>query len=396
MASMMRGLRCVGILLVFSGCAVNADVNLQSQNQLIKPTPFVQWRSDAFKLVEVEQVEDVFYLNQERQTHFLDYYHAPANQAVVGHMRLYHYLEDVLSDFSYKGDTYNADLASTELSGNCLSLAILTAAYASLAKLEIDFRQVNTAPIYQRQKGIMTLSSHVQTYVYAPNNEVKSKRNIIFSRSKIIIDYFPSSRSVSGSMLDIADFEAMYYQNLAAKALVDRHFDLAYSLLSVAMELSPNNIETLNTLAVLHNKSGNPAVAEAIYIYAMNHTKGSVNLLSNYITLLEQMGRLAESELLQQQYIDIEDNNPYRWYDLASQAYANERYTVALRYYEKSIQIAPYLHESFFGQAKTYFHLGKRLKAKNAMKKAAELAFKPSDERLYLAKLNLLSQYSRE
>jgi len=392
MASLIRALKRVSVLLVLTGCAGTVDLSLQTPPTLVEQTAVVQWRSNSFQLVLVPQVQDIFYLNKERQKHFLDFYHASDNLSVDRHKRLFNYLERVLDGFSYKGDTYNADLASTLQSGNCLSLAILTKAYASLANLEVHYRKVNLAPIYQRQQGVMTISSHVQTYIYAPVNIIKSKGEFSLFRSKIIIDYFPTSNRVLGTMVDNADFVAMYYQNLAAEAIIDKRFDLAYSLLSAAMELSPNNIDTLNSLAVLYKKTGHSLAAETIYLHGLEHTKGSVNLLSNYIILLQEMGRLQDAVLLQEQYQYIEDNSPFTWFDLANKAYGDKNYSAALRYYEKSIQVAPYLHESFFGQAKTYFHLGKRHKAQIAMKRATELAFKPSDEKLYLAKLNSLTE----
>lgn len=115
-------------------------------------------------------------------------------------------------------------------------------------------------------------------------------------------------------------------------------------------------------------------------------------MVSNYILLLQEAQRFEEVAQVQKRYDKIRDDNPYRWFDLANQAYAKEDYSQALKYYEKSIQVAPYLHESFYGQAKAYFHLGRVRKAKKALKKASELAYKPSDEKLYLAKLNSLKQ----
>lgn len=384
------------MLLLLSGCMATKTTTLAVTSALEKNTPNIHWRSDSYKLVEVPSVTDIFQLSEDRQTDFLNYYHAQANKSVEGHKRLYNYFDNFLDGFDYKGKTYNAHMASTELAGNCLSLAVLTKAYASLANLEIEYRKVNSAPIYQRNIGVMTISSHIQTHLYAPKTIKKDKHSISVLRSKIIIDYFPSSNSLVGGVVEENDFAAMYYQNLAAEAIVEEDFNLAYSLLVAAMELSPNNSETLNTLAVLHKMTGNVSLAESIYANAIAGARSSISLLSNYVLLLEEENRFEEAVLIREKYNDIRDDNPYRWYDLANQAFAKENYSQALNYYEKSIQVAPYLHESFFGQAKSYFHLGNRYKAKKAMKRAAELAFKPRDERLYLAKLNSLKKLDSE
>ncbi|MFT5923725.1 MAG: hypothetical protein ACI9LE_000711 [Paraglaciecola sp.] len=159
--------------------------------------------------------------------------------------RLAQYLDDFMGGFSYKGDTCNADLVSTEQAGSCLSLAILTKAYALLVGLKVEFRKVNSAPIYSRENGVMTISSHVQTHIHAPPQRNKDKFS--FSFSKVIIDYFPSPGRFLGNVVSGNDFVSMYYQNLAVKALMVDDLDMAYSFLAAAMQLSPNNVETLNT-----------------------------------------------------------------------------------------------------------------------------------------------------
>jgi tetratricopeptide (TPR) repeat protein len=385
---------CIAILL--SGCVAIDKTNLSASTAQNKTLSNLQWRSDSFELLDVPSITDIFKLSEDRQNHFLDYYHLEANKSVEGHIRLYHYLDNFLDGFDYQGKTNSANLAATEQSGNCLSLAVLTKAYASLVNLDIEFRKVNSAPIYQRNVGVMTISSHIQTHLYAPKKPTKDKHTINVLRSKIIIDYFPSTDRYIGGVVKDVDFSAMYYQNLAAEAIVDGEFDLAYSLLAAAMELSPTNSETLNTLAVLHKITGNTSLAEAIYLSGVEGSSSSVSMLSNYILLLNESNRIDEVTLMKEKFSQIRDDNPYLWYDLANQAYAKKNYLQALRYYEMSIQTAPYLHESFFGVAKAYFQLGNKQKAKIAMKKAAELAYKPSDEKLYLAKLNSLTQNSSE
>jgi len=373
------------LILLVTGCAGHSET-LVSANTL--PLPQVKWQSDAYTLIAVPQVHDIFYLNDERKHHFLSYYHALENQTVDGHKQLAQYLDDFMGGFSYKGDTYNADLASTEQAGNCLSLAILTKAYASLVGLKVEFRKVNSAPLYSRKNGVMTISSHVQTHIHAPPQTDKDKFS--FSFSKVIIDYFPSPGGVLGDVVSDDDFVSMYYQNLAVKALMVDDLDMAYSLLAAAMQLSPNNIETLNTLAVVHKKFGKFNVAESIYKHVLEHTKGSVSILINYVIMLKESNRNADAAEYEDMYMEIEDDNPYRWHDLANQAYGKENYSKALYLYKKSADMAPYLHESFFGQAKSYFQLGNKSEASKAMQKASELAYTKLDEKLYFAKLHVL------
>ena len=106
--------------------------------------------------------------------------------------------------------------------------------------------------------------------------------------------------------------------------------------------------------------------------------------------LLDESGRDDEVTLYESRYMQIEDDNPYRWYDIANHAYGQKKYRQALRLFQKTTDMAPYLHESYYGQAKSYFQLGQKFKAKLAMRKAAELAYTPKDEKLYYSKLQML------
>ncbi|MGS2720367.1 tetratricopeptide repeat protein [Paraglaciecola aestuariivivens] len=388
---MKKILQTVLFSCVLTNCANQQNIAQQLQQPIEQqPLPELDWQSKDFQLLDVLKKDDIFELNESAQQAFYAYFNAPENQHIEDHVRLYNYIDQLLDGFSYKGDTYSADVASTMLSGNCLSLAILTKGYADLANLKVKFYKVNSAPIYQRENGVTTISSHVQTHIFSSGNRKNKNKNALVIPGKVIIDYFPSTANIIGAEVSENDFISMYYQNLAAKALINKEFDLAYSLLVEAMNLSPTNLATINSLAVLYKKAGLNLQAESLYRFTLNHTKGSVNLLSNYIVFLRSKGELEQAEELELRYQEIEDDNPYKWFDLANKAFNERKFKRALRFYEKSIEVAPYLHESFFGQAKTFARLGYKSEARDALEKAVELAFKASDEKLYYAKLQSL------
>ena len=153
----------------------------------------------------------------------------------------------------------------------------------------------------------------------------------------------------------------MYYQHLAVKVLIKDDLDSAYSLLAAAMQLSPDNIETLNTLAFLHKRNDKPAVAESIYEYLLEHTKGSVSALSNYVIFLKESNRKQDAALYEDKYLEIEDDNLFT--------------------------------SEIFGQAKDYFQLGNKAEANKAMQKSSGLAYPKLDEKLYSAKFDMLQRH---
>ena len=135
---------------------------------------------------------------------------------------------------------------------------------------------------------------------------------------------------------------------------------------------------------------GQDESAEKIYHYALDQTEGSLNLLSNYAVLLEHQGRLGALQNLEKRLANIEDDNPYRWFDIANQQFAKQNYRKALRYFKRSVKTAPYLHEGYFGMAKSYYRLGQWLDASDNIRKASDLAFTSDEANLYQAKLREL------
>lgn len=379
---------CVNLVLMFnliSGCGSTQIVRLHEKPQ----SNLLQLPPHPFELVEVPEIPDLFYLDEAQKAAFIEYFNDPANQSVKPNKRLFNYLEKILDGFHFQGQTYSASQALTLQAGNCLSLAILTTSLAQLVDLEFSYQRVNSAPVYHRYHNVMTLSSHVRTHLFEPLPENETGV-IVVRRPALIIDYFPQSGNVSGDKVAYDDFVAMYYQNLAGEALVKEDYPLAYSLLYKGWQLAPENPETLNTLGVLFNKMGRHQDAENVYAYTLKQDKGTVNILSNYHLLLVQQERFDEAKILEASLEKIKDDNPYRWFDIADRQYAKSNYSIALKYYKRALQEAPYLHEGHFGIAKVYYSLGMEKQAKESLTRALELTYVPQEQRLYQSKLKVL------
>ena len=240
----------------------------------------------------------------------------------------------------------------------------------------------------------MTTSAHVKTIVLGPEAEEK-KLGVIFFRSRTVIDYFPSSLNDTGEYVAFNDFISMYYQNKAAKAMAVNNSSVVYSLLSRAMRQTPLNSETLNALAVFYRQNMLYKKARDIYEFAIENNVESIHTLSNYAVLLSEVGDSATLAKIGSKLLDVEESNPYQWYDQGVK-YLNQgetRRAVAL--FNKSIKTGPYLSEGYMGLAKAYFLLGDIERAESKLKKAKELAFGEKERGLYAAKLDALQRVNR-
>ncbi|MCC5451886.1 hypothetical protein LMJ53_09135 [Rheinheimera sp. UJ51] len=390
---MRNGLKLITAcgFLILGGCSSVANQHASllqetlEQQQLTLPN----LNTEIFTLLPVPTEADIFSLTEAQKKHFLDYYHDPRNRKIAGHLRLFNYFDAFVHQFGFRGATLKASEALSLKNGNCLTLAIVTKALADIVNLEVSYQVVHAAPVYALNSSLMTLSSHVRTYIYDPNYQ-PSLGMMVLRRRSIIIDYFPSESDIRGEHISHNDFMAMYYQNIAAEALLDGQLDYAYSTLQQGLTFNPFNAETLNSLAVTFNRAGDAKQAETLYKFMLDNDFASGNVISNYVALLQLQGRDSEVAALAQKVAEINDDNPYRWIDMADEAFAAAQYTLAFKYYQKANETAPYLHEGQFGLAKSHYQLGRLNSAEKALNKAIELSYKSHDRRLYEAKLHTL------
>lgn len=378
----LLGAVLLAISVAISGCKSTQKIVVSEPVLLSVP----EYPREIFQHVDVIGPEQLFELTEEQLLDFREYYYNDIRADVPGNMRLYDYLDLQTDGFSYKGETFTAAQAYDRLEGNCLSLAILTAAIAKAVDIDITYEKVNSTPVYQKFGNVMTVGVHVRTFLYDPSF-VPEEGAILLTRPSIVVDYFPETGNIRGNRVTHNDFIAMYYQNLAGKAIIDQDFDLAHALIRQGLDVSPTNPESLNTLAVILQKKGELIVAEDIYQYLLETGTGSVNTLTNYAILKEKLGDTQGARTLLARVDRIEDGNPYKWISVAEQQMLKREYAIARKYFIKAIEAAPYLAQSYHGLAKTYYEAGEPQQALTFMRRATELVYVPEEEAMYQAKL---------
>ncbi|CAB9495033.1 tetratricopeptide repeat protein [Alteromonas macleodii] len=370
-------------LMTTVACQSTKNTSIQSNSEL---TPF-DWQVEEFARVDVEEPASLFALSDQQKQHFLSYYNSPTKAHISPNFRLAYYLNDLVSNFSYAGDTLKAQDVLNKRYGNCMSLALLTTALARLVNLDVVYQQVHTPPLYRRFGKTLTTSTHVRSIILGPEPE-KTGDSIVF-RGRAVIDYFPSSRDDRGVYISEADFISMYYQNMSAEVMSDDP-NLAYSYLYRAMQLTTTNASTLNSLAVLYRSNGYEKEARKLYEFAIENHIQSVHTLSNFAVLLKKVGDVETLSRIGDMYLKTDDDNPYRWIDLGNAFLAKGKLSKAEMFFNKAIATGPYLGESYSAMAKTYFLQGKVLKAENMMEKALSLSLPSQNRALYTAKLKAI------
>lgn len=336
--------------------------------------------------VVVEQPQDVFALTKSQQQDFLSYYDKWREQGKESNYIVFQYLSRVAGNFSFLGETHNATQAMEHRSGNCLSLALLTTALAKLVDLNVGYRMVHTAPVFEKHRNIVLSSAHVQTIIY-DEDFVEVPGEFYIRKPGIVIDYFPSTSNISGRYISETQFLAMYYQNMSATALLDNNLFTAYWNIKQAAVLDSESENTQNTLAVIHRRMGDSLTAEKIYLQMMDSERETVSVLENYELLLRLAGRLDEAKSVEDRIAKLDDPNPYNWLEAAYMAKNEGSDDKAILYLEKVIEKAPYVLEAYKLLSVIYKEQGKGRKAKAVLKSSLQWAFDTDDKKQIKYKL---------
>ena len=348
---------------------------------------------------EIIEGSDIYRLSASQQEAFLDFFHDPANRRTRPPLRLYEYLEENAGAFEYSEHTRTAEQVQRLTGGNCVSLANLTTALARLAGIDTGYQLINDLPVFEKQEQTILRGVHVRSVLfYDSTRETMARPGTVnvpgwFGRSGLVVDYFPTGRGRYIRRISEAEFTAMYYRNMAVEALIQNDHASAYWFTMVSLDHAPDHADAINMLAILYRRTGDDQTAAEIYEYGISLGRTGPTLLKNYRTMLTSQDRLDDAREITNLLATLEDTSPFDWWFMGEDAYEEKNYSDALAYYEKSVEIAPYLHEGYFGMAKSYYQLGRTNSARKAMRQAVENAGRARFRTLYEAKLAALSAH---
>lgn len=390
--SRLKWLALLAAVVVCTGCtSMNGE---KSKAATVNPVNWQAHYSDVgVDKVPIFEPSEIYELPDTEKRAFLDWFHAPHNQSVAPYHRLANYLERTLHGFTYNGSTHTATEAAILDNGNCLSLAVITAALASVVEIELKFQKMNSPPVYKKQGDIMMLSSHVRTKAYNSVNKSGSSDEAspkVLVPASVIIDYFPSYGNVSGEFVSQDAVSAMFYRNKVAVALVENHVSRAFWLADKALKLAPNDPENVSAMAVVLRRLDKLDEAEQLYQQAIANDITDITLLSNYLALLSRQGREQEAAEVAELLVSQNDENPYSWIALASEHIDRRELKKAQYFLDKAKQLAPYLDDVYRELARCFFLQEKLDEAHQALTKAHQLAWDDRSRALYMAKQTAL------
>lgn len=287
--------------------------------------------------------------------------------------------------------TRNAAQAFAARTGNCLSLVILTAAFAKQLDLSVQYQSVFSTQTMSRVGDIIYYNGHVNVVL---GNHESEGRVVYAAHEPMIIDFLPPEELIGQRARVIREktIIAMYMNNRAAESLGAGKMNDAYWWARRAIEQDPTFLSSYNTLGVIYERHGNLHEAERILKYIIELEPGNANPISNLIAVLGQARRGEEARHWQDKLRTIQAYPPFYYFDLGQKAMQDHDYKKARDMFTKEIERAAYYHEFHAWLAAADLELGDLEQARKHLVIAMDNSTTRADHDMYATRLAALSK----
>jgi tetratricopeptide (TPR) repeat protein len=290
--------------------------------------------------------------------------------------------------------TRNAAEAFAARSGNCLSLVIMTAAFAKAMGLPVRYQSAYLDETWSREDDIYFFIGHV---------------NLSLGKRPFALDFGHSSEADELMIDFLSPFEirglrtreiaeptivAMYMNNRAAEALARGQLDDAYGWARAAIKQDSGFLSSYNTLGVIYQRQGHLDAAERVLSFAVARNPTNTHAMSNLAEVLSALGRVPESRALAAKLERMEPNPPFSFFSEGLSAMRARNFEAARDLFAKEVDRAPYYHEFHFWLAAAYIGLGQSERARKELNLAIETSPAGSDRELYAAKLERIRAHT--
>lgn len=285
--------------------------------------------------------------------------------------------------------TRNAAEAFDARSGNCLSLVVMTAAFAKALDLPIEYQALVGQESWSRDGNLSLINGHVNITV--------AKRMIdrvqgLDPDGWVRLDFgaLPLGRGAALRRVSEATIMSMFMNNRAAEALVRGDRAQAYAYAREAVLQDPGYAGAFNTLAVIYRLQGLADAAERTLRHALVLDGEHRAALDNLARLFEAQDRAGEAVPLRQALRRIETEPPFQQFDLGRAALARGDYAAARDHLLREMRRDPDYHEFHFWLAIALAGLGDKRGASEQLTLALDNSTTKRDHALYAGKLERL------
>jgi Flp pilus assembly protein TadD len=288
--------------------------------------------------------------------------------------------------------TRNASQTFAARAGNCLSLVIMTAAFAKEIGLPVRYQRVFVDDTWSRSGDMYFASSHVNLTLGIGHI---ADRILDHDSAALTIDFLQPD-SIRGRRMRVIGEEtivAMYLNNRAAESLAHGQVNDAYWWAREAIEHDPRFLSSYNTLGVIYRNHGNLREAEQILKHVLELEPGNTEVMSNLALVFNYQGHVAESKALTRKLEELQPYPPFHFFNLGLAAMRNSDFKAAKDLFAKEVDRDAYYHEFRFWLGAAYLSLGEIDQARTQLTIAMESSTTRKEHELYAAKLDRIRSY---
>jgi Flp pilus assembly protein TadD len=285
--------------------------------------------------------------------------------------------------------TRNAEQAFEAHKGNCLSLVIMTAAFAKELGLHVTYQSVAVEDIWSRSDDMAFLSGHVNLVlgVPAPNFRPGYDPDRLLTIDFVAPKYTMNQRT---TVISEDTVIAMYMNNRSAEALAHGQVDEAYWWARAAVLRSPAFSAGFNTLGVVYLRHGDLLAAEAVLGQLLEREPENTRAMANLSSVMARLGRNDEANALRARLAKVEPYPPYYFFRRGMEALQRTDFAAAKLLFEKEVARADYSGEFHFWLGIANLRLGDLKEARAELAIAMQNSTTGTEHDLYAAKLDYL------
>lgn len=273
--------------------------------------------------------------------------------------------------------------------GNCLSLVLMTAAFAKELGMPVQYNDVVAEQIWSRSGDMYFANTHVNLTLGRP---FTTGFRTAESARALTVDFLPSEdgAALRSRPIDEATIVAMYMNNRAAELMAERKLDDAYWWARNLLEQHPDHSNGYNTLGVVYQRHGNLLMAERVFKAGLAREPENLHLMNNLIPVLAGLGKHDEAQGLKVKLASIDPTPPFHYFHKGQGAMARGDFKEAKKMFAKEVRRSPFYHEFHFWLAMAQLGLGDRGAAREQLNLAVETSNTKELTRRYSAKLEHL------
>ena len=289
--------------------------------------------------------------------------------------------------------TKTAAEAFASRSGNCLSLVLMTAAFAKELNLAVTYQSAYLEESWSRTDGLLFATGHVNITLGHRMIDAGTQRAV----NPLTIDFLPPEDMARTRVREIreATVLAMYANNRAVEAIAAQRLDDAYAWAGEALRRDPGFVGAYNTLGVIYLRHGHLAEAARAFGHVLRLQPENTRALANLAETYSRQGRGDAAEATRKRLAVLEPLAPFHDFNLGIEAMRRGDVRGARDLFAREVARADHYHEFHFWLAVASAQLGDLAAARKHLALALENSTTRGQHEIYAGKLARLKSATR-